>query len=76
MGSDSHVVIVDTNAAASAVQRTPATIRRWAQRGLIKPCGTDGRRRRLWDLHEVIACSLEHPPREPTTRDLRGLDPD
>ena len=54
---------VDTNAAAAAIERTPATIRRWAQRGLIAPVGTDGQRRRLWDLAQVIACAQKHPPR-------------
>jgi hypothetical protein len=46
-------ILVDTGAAAAAVQRPPATIRGWAHRGLIRQYGEDDARRTLYDLADV-----------------------
>lgn len=58
-------VIVDTSAAALAVERTPATVREWAARGLLEQVGTDERGRRLYKLADVYRVAQLHPPRTP-----------
>ncbi|WPM94320.1 MerR-like transcriptional regulator [Arthrobacter phage Marchesin] len=47
------VVLVDSIAAARAVQCNPATIRGWASKGWIDRRGTDGKRRALYSLVQV-----------------------
>jgi DNA-binding transcriptional MerR regulator len=47
-------VIVDTVAAAAAVDVPPSTIRTWASRGLLNRHGTDRRGRTLYDLQDVV----------------------
>lgn len=60
--------LVDTAAAAVAVDRTPATIRKWVERGYLKRYGREGRRG-LVDLDEVILTGRRmtgDTPRRPT----------
>lgn len=45
--------LVDTQAAAIAVGRQPATIRSWIHRGRIQAHGVDHRGRTLVDLAEI-----------------------
>jgi DNA-binding transcriptional MerR regulator len=58
-------VLVDTLAAARAVDRPEATIRNWAHRGLIIKKGEDNSRRRrsLYDLEDVYrtASRIRYP---------------
>lgn len=46
--------LVGTVAAADAVQKTPATIRKWKQLGYLKPAGLDERHRPLYRLIDVL----------------------
>lgn len=45
--------LVDTNAAAVAVDVKPGVIRKWAHRGHIAKRGNDDRGRALYDLKDV-----------------------
>ena len=45
--------LVDTLAAAAAVQRKPATVRGWAHEGRLQRKGTDDKGRALYDLGDV-----------------------
>ena len=45
--------LVDTNAAAVAVNRKPTDIWNWQRRGKIQPRGRDRKGRNLYDLAEV-----------------------
>lgn len=59
MTEGSRQVLVDTPAAAVAVDRPPATIRNWAHRGLIRQQGKDGSRRTLYDLADVYQAARQ-----------------
>lgn len=59
-------VLVDTLAAAEAVNRPPGTIRRWAHEGLITARGRDRRGRTLYALADVYRA--ERARREVITR--------
>ncbi|MDX6362036.1 MAG: hypothetical protein QOC85_1039, partial [Streptomyces sp.] len=46
--------LITAELAADEVGVTPATIRKWVQRGHLRPAGTEGRRR-LYRLEDVFA---------------------
>ena len=56
------MVLVDTQAAATAINRKPMDIRNWRRRGKLTPRGKDYRGRTLYDLLEVcrIADTLNY----------------
>lgn len=58
--------IVDTQAAAIAVRRTPATIRSWIHRGKITAHGKDNIGRTLVDLGQVYRTAAETTTKEHT----------
>ncbi|MFF1447879.1 MerR family DNA-binding transcriptional regulator [Streptomyces sp. NPDC058274] len=61
--------LITAELAADEVGVTPATIRKWVQRGHLRPAGTEGRRR-LYRLEDVFAAerathyarTRPHPP--------------
>lgn len=58
--------LVDTQAAAVAISRAPATIRSWINRGKIAAYGTDRKGRTLVDLADVYRANesaTHRPPR-------------
>ena len=55
-------VLVDAQAAAVAVQYSPATIRSWAARGELERKGRDGKRV-LYDLADVYAAAARRAGR-------------
>lgn len=55
-------ILVDTAAAAKAIDRPAATIRQWASRGHLIRQGTDRRGRALYDLDAVRRVSMGHRP--------------
>ncbi|UXY28849.1 helix-turn-helix domain-containing protein [Streptomyces sp. HUAS TT20] len=56
--------LITAELAAEEAGVTPATIRKWVQRGHLRPAGTQGRRQ-LYRLEDVFAA-------ERTTHRLRG----
>lgn len=63
-GTDAYVL-------AAYLGISPATIRSWANRGLIQRVGRDTRGRTLYDPAEVTVCAARHDtPQEPTSRTL------
>ncbi|QUC01208.1 hypothetical protein [Cellulosimicrobium cellulans] len=63
--------LVDTHAAACAVQRSPATIRDWLRKGWLTPHGREDRRT-LVDLAQVYEVAKAHAPKPSTTSRTRG----
>lgn len=61
--------LVDTQAAAIAVGRRPATIRSWIHRGHLTPHGKDRAGRTLVDLAEVYRTATSTSTRNRHTRD-------
>jgi hypothetical protein len=63
--NDPQTVLVDSVAAAVAVDRPKSTIRGWAHAGHLTKRGEDARGRALYDLAEVykIAQKLPKPPK-------------
>ena len=61
--------LVDTQAAAIAVNRQPATIRSWIHRGRIQAHGTDRHGRTLVDLAEIYRTATSTSTRNRHTRD-------
>jgi DNA-binding transcriptional MerR regulator len=57
--SEERVVLVDTQAAAVAVDRPESTIRRWAHEGRFTRKGTDGGGRALYSLADVYRAAIE-----------------
>lgn len=63
--------LVDTLAAAVAVNRSPATIRDWLRKGWLAPHGRENRRT-LVDLAQVYEVAKTHAPKASTTSRTRG----
>lgn len=63
--------LVDTHAAAVAVNRSPATIRDWLRKGWLTPHGRENRRT-LVDLAQVYEVAKTHAPKPSTTSRTRG----
>lgn len=55
---------VDTAAAAAAVERSPATIRSWANRGYLNPVGVDTAGRTVYGLGDVYRVERERRVRK------------
>lgn len=51
--------VVDTQAAAEAVQVKPATVRQWASRGHLERAGSDPKGRTVYRLADVFAAERE-----------------
>lgn len=60
---DPTTITVDTAAGAAAIDRKPADIRRWRQRGLLEQVGKDDQGRGLYRLTDIITVAEAHPPR-------------
>lgn len=60
-------LLLDGPAVAAHLGIDPATLRKWASRGLVRRCGRDDRGRTLYDVDEVIACSESRVTRSATT---------
>ena len=52
-----HPVLVDSHAAAAAVNVRPATIRKWISLGYLQKYGTDEHGRSLVELGAVYRCA-------------------